>query len=265
MIQAGDVVESGGDLRAKRIGGADAVGIVGRNVRVAEQRGEEGHEHAGDRCLGDEDLLHVALAVGGAQLAQVAGIRAHDRDLARREPGTGDQSVEPVDVGATTPHQQERLLQALRQGRSRRDVAGRKQHVERQNPGRIAHRSGDLVRPLLLHLQAEGAQDRDHLRQRQSRPVEQDLQRQVARTGITGAVELQGDLPGCERVDRQRILHTAGWREVLLVGGGERVVELAQQRADRRVADTSPQLRGEIVLPAAGRVGDATLEVVGIE
>ena len=37
------------------------------------------------------------------------------------------------------------------------------------------------------------------------------------------------------------------------------------EEMNRRVADTSPQLRGEIVLPAAGRVGDATLEVVGVE
>ncbi len=163
------------------------------------------------------------------------------------------------------PAGSERLLEAFRQRGPPAGPALRKEHPEVEDPGGLLQRTCDLVGVLVDHVDAEGLEDREDLRQRHGRAHAGDLEAQVALSAVRRFVDLEGELPRSQPLDDERVVHAAGRPEVLLVGLRVGVRIRAQQVVGCRDPDPRGQLGREVVLPAASGRRHLGLEVVGVD
>ena len=121
LVERGDRVELGADLVGQlfdRI--AVAVPVAHRSRDPGIEAGDEQlDEPARDLACAGQRVLDVGLAERRPGLAQVAAVRAQQRDLAPREPGGEHEAVEAVVFGAAVDHREEGLFEEPRARRGR--------------------------------------------------------------------------------------------------------------------------------------------------
>ncbi len=260
MVEAGHVVEGAGqpaldlvDLRHPRLGVRRQVVAPGSEPRL-----EQLHQQPGDVDVDPERVLDVVLRERRAALAHVLRVGAQHGRLPPGQPGAEHQRVEPVDLVVAVPHRVQRVLEELaRPGRQRPAVA-QPELVD----VRRSRQALELVRPLVDDLDAHRAEHRQHLAQRQRRADPEDLEPGLATAGVHLLVHRQVDaVVALDRLEAAEVDRGGACREVLLVGLGERLaVGPAQARAGL-LAVLRGHRGGEVVVPGAGRVDEAALEV----
>ena len=111
LVEALDAVD--GLLDARR----DLLGRVGvAAARWVEARAEEHDQLGRDLRVGEQRLLHVGIGERGPGLAQVAGDRPQDGDLAPAQRRAEHQRVHAVVVAGAVPDAGERVAEALAHG-----------------------------------------------------------------------------------------------------------------------------------------------------
>ena len=133
MVERGDLVEVGEDLVAQRRLGR----LVGLQLGVEAQL-EVAHELRGDRGVGHQHVVLVALGEARADALAVLAVRAQDRHLAAVEPGGDHQPVEVVGLGVAAVDGGEQLRHAVAD--ARRGPAARRRGRARGTPAPTSRR-----------------------------------------------------------------------------------------------------------------------------
>ena len=206
---------------------------VGSGDEVRVETGlEEPYEADRDLGVRPDDVGDVALPVGTADLALVAGQGTQQCRLPPGQARGQDQGVELVGPGPAPPHRGERVREPPREvvGPVRRPGLGVGQsqaQPEVVDPPDGAVAAPDLVGPLVDDLDPQRAQHRQDRRERDPPAHQEELQPAVARSvverDVRGLVEPDGDVVGTgQPVEDQQVREALLGAEVLLVGLAER-------------------------------------------
>ena len=136
VVEACDRVEQRADV-VDEVGDGAAVGIVtGPRVEPRDEQLDEAPRMFG---VASDGLFDVRLAEQRSRLAQVAAVRADERDLAPRQIRREHEAIEAVVLGATVDHREEGFFEhAVR--RTAHDDAVRRTEAEPFHPTRAEAR-----------------------------------------------------------------------------------------------------------------------------
>ena len=238
-----------------------------RSVVVTRARGVEAgveqlDERARDVGVGEQRLLHVAVAERGAGLAQVPGDRTQDGDVAPAQAGAQHQPVETVVLHVAVPDAGERLLEALADLVGVDLAVGLVGQAEVVDPGRRAVARADLVRPLVGDPQAHVLEHRQDLGQRDRRARAEQLAAHRAAGCLERTVEAHAQAVGdAELLDAPDVGHRGAREPVGAVGRRERVAVAAEQVVAALLAALLDQRVGEVVRPLARGLRDPGLDL----
>ncbi len=194
MVEADHLVERAAQLLGDRR--AQLLRAVGQ--RRVEPGLEQPDQQPGDRRVGPQHPLQVALAELDTRLPQVARVRAQHRDLPPGQLRVEHQAVELVVLGLALPQRGQRCLEPgpHRVGLGRRHRALAAADTEVVDPERVlALAPGELVRVLVQHLQPHVLQLRQHVGQGQRRQPEDPQPPALVRDDRQADGERLGTLP----------------------------------------------------------------------
>ena len=224
-----------------------ALGIGARRVEAGAKQLEQQGGHVGMR---GQHVLHVAIAVGGARLAQVAGHGPQHGHVAPGQAGREDEAVVAVVLDLALPGAGERLLERLADRRGVGIAVAAMHQAEVVDPGGLAVPRLDRVGPLVGHLDAHVLEQRQHVRQRQRASASVELGAQHSRRGLERPVEADlepgavGQLLQMAQIGERRARHPVG-----PVGGGEGFAVAAEQTGASLLALVLEQGLLEVVDP----------------
>ena len=201
VVERGDLVEVGQDLVAQRGLGR----LVGLDVGVEAQL-EVAHELGGDRGVGHQHVVLVALGEARADPLAVLAVGAQDRHLAAVQPGGDHEPVEVVGLGVAAADRREQLGDAVAERLDVQRLAVGAEHAELLHPRLVlAHQPR---RDLLDHAQPEVLEHRQRVTQLDLRPAH------VERDARVLEQRLQGDheRPVLGQLLEQRDVQRAGGR-----------------------------------------------------
>ncbi len=219
---------------------------------------EELDQAAGDGCVAHQGLLHIALAKGGAGLAQHLAVKPQHDNLPRRQAGSENEPVEPVILDRPVPYGEQRFLEAGARCRGERGGYRAGRDREFMHPDRLALDTIDAERLLGDDAQAEIFQDRQDVGQhhRLVRPVYPQTDplaflAQMQRSLHRGAAQ--------HRLDPVEISNRLSRRGVLLISG-RKDFQAAQPSAALDFAGNRGNGFLDPVGPGAARFGETPFE-----
>ena len=257
LVEAGDRIESRLDLADE----APDLGLRVRGLRRFEAAVKQLDEQARELRVARDGLLHVRLAEHPARLAQVLGDRAQQRDLAPGQLGSEHEPVEAVVLDRAAPHLGERVLEHLTDSiRLELDSFAAVQ-AEVVDPHGRPLDGCHLERPLVGDLDAHVLEQRQHIGQEDRLPRAQQLEREVTDLGAQRPVEAHVQVAfRVETLDPFDVGHRCASREIVAVGGGERVPIAPEQRGATLLAKPFDERVLEVVGPRTRRLGDLGLD-----
>ena len=158
MVDRRDLLEVGEDLVAQRALGV----LVGLDVGVEPQL-EVAHELGGDRRVGRQHVVLVALGEARADPLAVLAVGAQDRDLRAVEPGGDHEPVQRVGLGVAAVDGGDRLGHAVADVVEVERLLARAEHPELLHPHPVVDEQAR--RDLLDHAQPEVLEHRHRARE----------------------------------------------------------------------------------------------------
>ncbi len=256
LVEALDRVDRLLDLVRDRVRGRRGVLALG-----GEARAEELHQRGRHARMGEQRLLHIALAERHARLPQVARDGPQHGDVAPVEPRAQHQAVEAVALDLAPPDARERILEALSHLAHVELAAGRVVDAEVVDPGRRPVARRDLVGPLVARPQPHALEHRQDRRERQRLAAAVELAAQRARGGLERAVEADRELlVRREPLDSPDVHDRRARKPVLAVADRKRIAVAAVQRGAVLLSELVEQCFAQVVGPRAGRLHDPRLD-----
>ncbi len=267
MVQARHVVEGPLDPGLELVDPRGPGLGVGRHAVAArvEPGLEQLHQQPGDVDVVAQRVLDVVEGEGRVALLHVLRVGAEHGRLAPGDARPEDQRVEAVDLVVAVPHRAQRVLEQLAGVGGQRPGVAQPELVDVRRPAQAL----EPVRPLVDDLDAHRGEHRQDLRQRQGRSDAEHLEPGLPAAGVHLLVEGEVDavllLVRGHRLQPAEVDRGGPGREVLLVRLGEGVDVAAGEPGADLLAVLRDHGALEVVAPRARRVGEAALEVDGVD
>ena len=228
-----------------------------RVVRVVgiEAQLEEIHQHARDRRMRGERLLHERLRYREADLVQVLGVRAQHGHFVGGEPRAQDQAVEVVVFHLAAENALERLLEDLVDRVDVEIVVPSRLQAEVVHPHRGTAFGLDAIGTVVEHGEPHVLEHRQAVRQRHRRAALEEREAQRAGLRLQRPVEAQAQRPlVAQRPPSSRYRRPPRAPEILAVGRRERGRVFAKERVAARFAERGHERGLQRRPPSAARL-----------
>ena len=262
VVEAGDLVDLGEKCRLHGFGEARAVALLFLQVGVEAQR-EKLREALRRLRIAGERIGDVDLAVGHADLAEVAGIGTQDIGLARCKGGFRHQHVEAVALQLAGENTVERGFErAFERGNIDRAALGAlKRHIVQPMRRGALTLGHDAVGPLVDDGEAEVFQHWHAARERNRVGVGEDLEAGAVLVVASLAIEIEGEgRLVVQALQRRDVDDRFRGREGLAIGGIEGIRPGAAPGSDLVCRCLHGEAIAEIVGPGADDGGDIGLQ-----
>ncbi len=255
------------DLLERGLDRADVFGsrrVALRRLRRVEARLEEREQVAGDAGVRRKRRLDERLRQREPDLPQIFRVGAQDDDLERGHARRDHQAVEIVVLDFAAEDAAERVLEHRLQ-RLRVGVEQRRLDAEVVQPDRRLRRRRDLVRPLVDHPEAHPLEHREAVGERHRRADVEELEAQRPRLGVGRTVQRHPERSLGRQARHQLDVGDRCVRgDVVAVTRRQRAGELAIERVAARFAERRDERVAQVVVPAAGSLGEPFLELADV-